>query len=236
MLARNLKSLMTKESSASPLTLTQSSPIFESGLNTTTHSAVNAGPESEGRILIAAIRVSGGARCYISAVTIGGVSATRRAGRTSRDYVQTDLWSAVVPTGTSVSVTVTRNTGTNGASVYLYSAEGYENADWVGATDSQASNTSTALMDVTLNIPSGGSAIAFYTGANIQSTASRVWTGLPFDADYTADDSTGTSVLGDIVLTSLASDTNLTGGNTLISFNTDDTVRRRPSFAAVSFT
>jgi hypothetical protein len=219
------------------LHLTQPVPIEATGALTTTHSSLNAGEEIAGRILIAVLECSGGSSSHITGVTIGGVTATRRAGRTNGDFVQTDIWSAVVPTGTSVDVTVTRSTGTNAAIVFLYSAIGYNNTNWTGGTDFQASNTSTALMDVTLDIPSDATGIAIYSGANIQQNASRTWTGLVSEnVDYEQVDATGTAVSGDIKLTTLASDTDMSGGSTNISFNTSDTTRRRPSFAAVAFT
>ena len=219
------------------LVLTQPTPIVATGSTTTTHSSLNAGVESDDRILIVALECTGGTSSYITGVTIGGVTASRRAGKTANDFVQADIWSAVVPTGTSVDVTVTRSSGTNTARVFLYSAIGHNNTDWTGGTDFQASNTSTALMDVTLDIASGGTGVAIYTGLNIQITASRVWAGLTSDeADDEAVDTSSSAVPGDIKLTSVASDTNMSGGLTNISFDTSDTIRRRPAFAAAAFT
>jgi hypothetical protein len=203
--------------------------------NITTHSNLDAGPANISRILLVNVILSGATSTSISGVTIGGITATRRAGRTAADFVQSDIWSAVVPTGTTATVVVTASSGANSSSVALYSAIGYENVEWAGATDFQASNTSTALMDVTINVPQGGVILAGYNAANIQSSATRVWTGADVDINSASADGTTSAVSGDVNLWTTAKRTNAEGGNTLVSFDTSDTTRRRPAFAAVAF-
>jgi hypothetical protein len=201
-----------------------------------TYSNIFVGPESADRILVASIISSGASSSFISGVTIGGVAATRRAGRTSGDFVQADIWSAIVPTGTSVNVVVTTNSGSNGSQLWIHTVYGYNNTNWVGATDFQASNASTALMDATLTFPANSIGIAIYNGANIQRSATRIWTGLNFVAQATADpDATGTAVANDVILTTLAAQEGIPAGSRLVSFDTSDATRRRPAFAVVGF-
>lgn len=216
-------------------TASASGPVSVVG-TVSTYSNIFVGPELAGRILVAAIISSGGSSSFISGVTIGGVTATRRAGRTAGDFVQADIWSAIVPTGTSVGVVVTTDTGSNGSLLWIHTAYGYNNTNWVGATDFEASNSSTALMDATLTFPADSAGIAIYNGANIQKSATRVWTGLNFVAQITSDpDTTLTAVANDIILYSLAAQEGIPAGSRSVSFTTSDTTRRRPAFAVVGF-
>lgn len=216
-------------------TTTVANPVSVVG-TVSTYSNIFVGPESPNRILVASIISAGASSSFITNVTIGGVTATRRAGRTAGDFVQADIWSAIVPTGTSVGVVVTTNTGSNGSQLWIHTVYGYNNANWVGATDFQASNSSTLLMDATLTFPADSIGIAIYNGANIQRTASRIWSGLTFVAETTADpDTTTSAVANDVILTSLAAQTGLTAGVRVVSFDSSDPTRRRPAFAVVGF-
>lgn len=212
--------------------------VSATGTTTTTHTC-NAIGEGSNRLLIAAIVCSGATPSFISSVTIGGVTATRRAGRTAGDFVQTDFWSAIVPTGTSVDVVVTRNSGTNGADVVLISATGFSNTNWIGATDFNANNSSTTLMDVTQTYAAGSIIIGIYRAANIQGTATREWSGVnTLGSEYIEEETPGVNgaVAGDIRLNTIQYQLNAPVGSRTVSFTTSDSVRRRPSFAVIGFT
>ena len=224
--------------SFSPGPLQFSKPVNASGSTTTTHTCTAVNPQAN-RILIAGITMGGANSSYITAVTIGGVAATRRAGRTANDFVQSDFWSAVVPTGTSVDVVVTRNTGTNSATVTLISAIGYANTNWVGGTDFNALNASTALMDSTLTFVAGSTAIGVYNAENIQGTATRVWSNLDTLAyEKLSPEIPGNlgAVTGDVSVNSYQFQTGLPAGSRTVSFTSSDTTRRRPTFAVIGFT
>lgn len=223
--------------SASLNPLTFSAPITATGTATTTHTCTAVSPTAT-RLLIAAVQMGGATSSFISTVTIGGVAATRRAGRTANDFVQTDFWSAIVPVGTSVDVNVTRSAGTNGATVVLITASGYSNTNWVGTTDFDAINASTVLMDTTATYTAASTVIGFYRGENIQGTATRVWSGVNTLGSETASTETvgvNGAVAGDISLNSIQYQTNVTAGSRTVSFTTSDTTRRRPSFAVIGF-
>ena len=218
--------------------LTFAPAVGVGGATTTTHTCTTYTPQA-GRLLIAVITMGGGTSSFISSVTIGGVTATRRAGRTANDFVQSDFWSAIVPTGTSANVVVTRNTGTNGATVVLISAIGYANTNWVGGTDFDANNASTALMDSTLTFAAGSTGIGVYNVENLQGTATRVWTGLnTLGEQQTNPETPGQlgAVSGDVNLRSIQYQTNLPAGSRTVSFTSSDTTRRRPTFAVIGFT
>jgi len=144
-----------------------------------------------------------------------------------------------VPTGTSVDVVVTRNTGTNSATVTLISAIGYANTNWVGGTDFNALNASTALMDSTLTFVAGSTAIGVYNAENIQGTATRVWSNLDTLAyEKLSPEIPGNlgAVTGDVSVNSYQFQTGLPAGSRTVSFTSSDTTRRRPTFAVIGFT
>lgn len=214
-----------------------SSQVEATGTTTTTHTCTATEPGAT-RLLIAAVHMAGATSSFISSVTIGGVAATRRAGRASSDFVQSDFWSAIVPTGTSVNVDVTRNTGTNTATVVLITATGYGNTDWVGTTDFDANNSSTVLMDTTTTYADGSTVIGFYRASNIQETATRVWTGVnTLGREWANAETPGVNnaIAGDVALHSIQYQANVPAGSRTVSFTSSDTVRRRPSFAVIGF-
>lgn len=119
------------------------------------------GAEHASRYLIAAIGVTElyGGPCVVEAVTIGGVAASpvyTVTGAESESRVV--FWGALVPTGTSGTVTVDVQPDHAGCAVVLYRAVNLESltpydADWI------ASNGNTGDFTVNLNIPAGGIAL-----------------------------------------------------------------------------
>lgn len=72
-----------------------------------TFTSVPFGDEHSSRFIIVGIQIDRNATTTISAVTIGGVSATRITNSPSGTWYEISMWGAFVPTGTSGSIAVT---------------------------------------------------------------------------------------------------------------------------------
>lgn len=211
------------------------------GSSGTTHTVTNVpiGTVDANRTVIVCLFAEFNTATHITACTIGGVAATRRAGRTTADFLQNDFWSAVVPTGTSVNVVFTTalNPNTGGFRVQTFSLYGYGTLVFQSGTDSEASNTSTNLMDVAFPALAGTDnqyTIASYQARNIQENSLKAWqnvTNVFYQA--LADDSL-TAVAGDLVIRTIGAASSPSVAR-VVAWNTTDTVRRRPSFAAIAF-
>lgn len=99
----------------------------------------------------------------VSSVTVNGVSATRRVvaqkDSSTVNVVETSIWTASVPTGTSVTINVTTSAtlgAVNYRQIYVYSM--------LGAAHEAPSSTATAIgttnPSTTINCPANGNIVA----------------------------------------------------------------------------
>lgn len=107
----------------------------------------------------------------ISAVTIGGVSATQRA-QAANSGRRAEIWVAAVPTGTSGDVVVTITAGDTTISAATFSVTGAEEVP----TDTDAANGNGDNISITgLTIDTDGAGVAAHCNGFFDSTTS--WTG-----------------------------------------------------------
>lgn len=125
----------------------------------------------------------------VSAVTVGGVSATQVVTATNSDNA-VSLWIAAVPTGTTGDVVVTLSTGVLRCAIQVYRLTGI--ASPVPYHTVTGSGTGTA--SGALNIPAGGVAI----GCAVQgtTTTAATWAGLTEDYDAQVEVITASSASG----------------------------------------
>ena len=110
----------------SALTLTYQSATSSSALTSIWNAGTLAiGTASTGRLVIAVAAgdTSPSSGATITAITVGGVSLTRRAYSGIARHV--DVWAGLVPTGTDADVTVTHSSNQNRHFIALYSLTGY---------------------------------------------------------------------------------------------------------------
>lgn len=113
---------------------------------------VNIGEASAERIIVVATSDTAGT--HISAVTVGGIAATRRA---NGSYAQ--IWTASVPTGTTATISVTSSSGTlNGIGVYAI----------YGLNSAVPFDTGTGTTSAPVDVQAGGFVIACFSGTPVQ--------------------------------------------------------------------
>ena len=144
-----------------------------------TITGVDFGAESESRVILVAYSV--GTNRTPTKITIGGVSATVIAGTVGTEYVHQALAYAVVPTGTSGSVTATWTyyNVTPPVAVSVYRCEGYT----VSLVDSGVfKNVSTMVGALTLTPSNGG--FAMFSAVSVGGTLTAYdWSGVSEDAE-----------------------------------------------------
>lgn len=87
---------------------------------TYTTAALAIGAAADNRFVVAAITsMTGAATPTTTAVTIGGVSATKLIGYTAGGWYEAALWGALVPTGTTAAVSVTTDINIDGYALVL---------------------------------------------------------------------------------------------------------------------
>ena len=121
---------------------------------TYTFTALAAGTADSTRILVALIDGWNGGAAISSAVTIGGVSATKAAGC---DAFTQSVWYAAVPTGTTADVVVAHPGGIINVTVKLWRVVGSQ------AAPTQAINTAfnftSPSTSIAVTVPAGGASI-----------------------------------------------------------------------------
>lgn len=115
----------------------------------------------------------------INSVTIGGVAATEIIGRDATTSPG-GVWIAEVPTGTSGTVSITMSGDTN--SVYAAVARIMNPENPLGSDAAALTHTS-GVLDLSLNVPPGGAAIAV---AQSQNASTTTWVGLSEREDFDA--------------------------------------------------
>lgn len=180
----------TLSAPGAPPTVTYVTHVEATGItaNPFTASAVGIGTATSDRIVVAAIgldiaslSVSDG---HPSAVTIGGVSATKAVSFTNSSTgsnLSMSLWSAPVPTGTTGDIVVTQ-----GAVAFAVGLS-YSIGTWaLTGVSNTVSDTATASANpASLNIDVHKNDIAIGAGLSFALGAGYAWTGLTENYDYT---------------------------------------------------
>lgn len=130
---------------------------------------VSFGAEAGNRRIFVAIgagssTIGSTVNCQISAVTIGGIAATKHVGLPAGNVNHvSEIWSALVPTGTTGDVSITYINGTTGWN--RWSLGVFRAVDLVSATPTDTdSSTGTGALSATLDVAAGGFVIAHYRG------------------------------------------------------------------------
>lgn len=154
-----------------------SAAFYDSKSGANGWAGVAIGPAAADRIVVVA--TSDQAGTPISAVTVGGISATRRVTNS-----HTQIWTASVPTGTTATINVTSSSGTlNGVGVYsLY-----------GLTSEVPAFTAMGTISVSLDVNSGGFAIASFS---VNGSGTPVWTVVTKDYSSVVSGNTFSSASG----------------------------------------
>jgi len=115
----------------------------------------------------------------VASMTIGGISAAMQQAQVFTNGGD-EIWTAVVPTGTTATIVITFSSGANRCAIGVWSAYGTS-----GATKYDGANaTGTVSSTTAVDIPAGGVAVGFgYSNSNTTST----WSGLTEDFDTTAE-------------------------------------------------
>lgn len=146
-----------------------------------TFTSMSFGSVETGRLMVAVIGYdSAGGTSDITAVTIGGTSASFVAASQTTDGRTVEIWSASGVSGTSGNVAVTVNgSGSFAMGVAMYKVM---NAGPVSDTDGQVSSTDTIAC--TIDKADKGATIAgsYFTASNL-SSANVSWTGATEDVD-----------------------------------------------------
>lgn len=154
----------------------------------------------------------------VNSVTIGGVAATEIIGRDATN-TPGGVWIAEVPTGTSGTILITMSGDTD--VVYAAVARVMNPENPLGS-DAAALEHTSAVIDLSLNIPPGGAALAVTASQNASTTT---WVGLSERDDR--------DVATDEYVSAAASELIAAGGSphTITATNADGTPSR---FAGVS--
>jgi hypothetical protein len=152
--------------------------LSNGNVSTITHSSMAFGTAFGSRKIAVAIASSITSSRVIQSVTIGGVAAARqvKTDTGSPTIVGVEIWTALVPTGTSGNVVLTLDAAPSFGSetkVFLYNLRHVKSAT---ATDTGVGSTST-----TIDIEEGGAAIGIFQRAG----GAHTWTGLTEDDDQT---------------------------------------------------
>jgi hypothetical protein len=146
--------------------LTHSSRTMTSGTSFT-KTGVDFGPADASRIVAVALAVESAGSKTITAVTIGGVTATKAVSGGSPDN-SFAIWYAAVPTGTSGNVVVTTSSGSSFMFLFAYALYGLAS---VADTDKQTRVSGGLTYSVTIDVPDDSAAIALWFADNATGAA-----------------------------------------------------------------
>jgi len=122
----------------------------------------------------------------ISALTVGGVSATQlvRSYQAGNDCVA-ELWIATVPTGTSGTVAITWSGSVRACGIGVWAVNGASSTAFDTASNSQTSSISAVA--VTTSCEAGGVIIGMVGGGQANPVSSYSWSNANEDFDATVD-------------------------------------------------
>lgn len=118
----------------------------------------------------------------ISSVTIGGISATSVVTVTNGNN-HAALYIAAVPTGTTANIVVTYGSTSVVHAIAVWAIYGAN-----ATAHDTGSDTTDTFSPSSFDVPAGGVAIGFVSGANSPPSNNAAWTGLTEDVDVGADE------------------------------------------------
>lgn len=151
------------------------------GQTSYTFTSASLGAAASNRVIVVTIygRASTSSGRSVSAVTIGGVSATQAVTETANNNFMTAIWYAAVPSGTTGNIVVTWSGGNmENTVVDIHRTTGISGAPV--DTDTSAVNP----MSETINVSAGGLCIGIYAE---ETSATYTWTGITEVADGVPD-------------------------------------------------
>ena len=151
---------------------------------TVTQTSIDFGTASSTRRLVCAIFYGGSN--ILSAVTIGGVAATRLVGVVVSSTVRLELWIASVPTGTSGSVAVTSSTTIENPSVAIVAIKYLRSA---AAIDTSTDTVGT--ISLSIDIESRGVVVACAGTVSGGAPGDASWTGATEVIEFTNPEQAG---------------------------------------------
>lgn len=141
-----------------------------------TFNSVDIGTAAADRYIILCLFFSGGATGAGKTVVCNGVTLTSLGGAAGAG-----IYSGLVPTGTSVTVTVTSGGSSDTCGIAVYAAYGLQDAGAV--SDIQTSTSTAASVTLNTNVPAGGIVVA---SRKSNSTTSATWAAVTENFDSTA--------------------------------------------------
>ena len=162
--------------SASATTVYRGFHQFSSGAAIQTFSSVALGTAASDRRVVVVVGI-GHVSATLASVTVGGVSGSLIRRQDGSDSMDTEIWLATVPTGTTGDVVVTQGAASNagGMAVYtMHGASATEN-DYISVNNG---NPFSGTIDV-----SAGGAIIGVSHANHGSGPNSTWAGITEDVD-----------------------------------------------------
>lgn len=148
--------------------------VDTTNLTTYTFSSQTLGTAAANRKIIICVAGNGGNAGAVSSLTVGGISATNVIAVSDGGTVQSEIWVADVPTGTTGDVVVTFSTAKARCGIGVYRAIGSQ------STANATASSTADPMSASLFIPYNGIGIGV---AQDISTSTYTWTNLTEDYD-----------------------------------------------------
>ena len=187
---------------------------------TFTATAFNIGAAATGRIVAVYMGGGVGTSLTVSAVTIGGISATQATGFSGFRFGY--IWYAVVATGTTANIVVTYTNQSTPSDIAISTASiyGAVSTTPVAGVSNNTSTGVTSSLSVTLTPAANSVLFAGYNAGGIAAGTASTWTNATKQTD----------TLGTISTTSLYTDATATGlpnaSRTITCVTTDAAVNR----------
>lgn len=161
------------------------SPVDGTDLTTYTFTAAAIGAAAADRIVAVSVSAlaAAGAQISVSSMTIGGVTATFRAGAASSTTNTTELWTAIVPTGTTANVVVTWSRGVLRCGAGVFRIVGAK-SETPYAT---ATNVALGTVSTTITVPPNGSIVMGVGMSDNAAPRTSTATGVTEDYDATIE-------------------------------------------------
>jgi hypothetical protein len=126
-----------------------------------------------------------------SSCTIGGVSATRVASRSTPsssadNYQPLAIFILLVTSGTSADISVTHAVALRNCAIAIFTATGLQSATPT-ATLTPAPGTGSGAATGTIDVQAGGALIAVHGPVDTSGTSATTWTGVTEDTDFTVE-------------------------------------------------
>lgn len=171
-----------------PVTVTYTANASSSAnASSYTYTAQSIGSASSDRVVIVGVT---GVNVQASAVTVGGISASKIATATDGATENVTLWTASVPTGTTADIVVTMTGSEVRNGIAVWSKVGGVGSTTVATTGAVSNGPATT----SINVPSNGGLVAMVVWAGSGSTPSATWAGPTLDYNSgTIEASTGAS-------------------------------------------